>query len=116
MIEKKRGKTTIPRHNRFFLIKYLSGDPLRLLHGAPVEVVRRDRSAVTGRFIASDYRGVILETAPDEITAIPLADVRTVRRPRANRAGAWPSTWCITDCSACGRITLCRRTQGRGIA
>ena len=115
MIEKK-GKTTLPRHNRVFLDKYLSGDPLRLLHGDPVEVVRRDRSTVAGRFIASDRKGVILETAPDEITAIPLAEVRTVRRPRPTRAGGWPSAWCITDCSACGRIKLCHRTRDQGIA
>ena len=113
MTQKRTGKG-LPRHNRVFLDKYLSGDPLRLLHGDPVEVVRGDRSTVAGRFIASDRRGVILETAPDEITAIPLAEVRTVRRPRPNRAGGWPSAWCITDCSACGRITLCRATRARG--
>lgn len=114
MIEKK-GKTTLPRHNRVFLDKYLSGDPLRLLHGEPVEVVRGDRSTVAGRFIASDRRGVILETG-GAIAVVPLADVRTVRRPRPKRAGGWPSAWCITDCSACGRITLCRVTRARGMA
>ena len=115
MIEKGR-KYALPTHTRAGVAKYLTAGGLKFLYGTAVEVVRRDRSIVAGRFVASDPAGVILETAPDEITAIPLADVRTVRRPRANRAGAWPSTWCITDCSACGRITLCRRTQGRGIA
>ena len=114
MIEKGR-KYALPAHTRAGVAKYLSGDPLRLLHGEPVEVVRRDRSIVAGRFIASDRRGVILETG-GAIAVVPLADVRTVRRPRPKRAGGWPSAWCITDCSACGRITLCRVTRARGMA
>jgi len=114
VIEKK-GKTTLPRHNRVFLAKYLSGDPLRRLRGEVLEVVRRDRSIVAGRFIASDPGGVIIETG-GAIAVVPLADVRTVRRPRPNRAGGWPSPWCITDCSACGAITLCRATRARGTA
>ena len=115
MIEKGR-KYALPAHTRAGVAKYLSGDPLRLLHGEPVEVVRRDRSIVAGLLVLTGPDGVILETAPDEITAIPIREVRTLRRPRPPRAGGWPSAWCITDCSACGRITLCHRTRDQGIA
>lgn len=115
MIEKGR-KYALPAHTRAGVAKYLTAGGLKFLYGTAVEVVRRDRSIVAGRFVTSDPAGVILETAPDEITAIPIREVRTLRRPRPPRAGGWPSAWCVGDCSACGRITLCRRTQGRGVA
>jgi len=115
MMEKKRKNSTLPTQTRVLLHKYLSDGESRLVRGEHVEVIRSDRSKVIGGFVVTGPDGVILETAPDEITAIPLADVRAVRRPRPGLERPQPSWSCITDCSACGVITLCERNRIRGM-
>ncbi|HIH02850.1 MAG TPA: hypothetical protein HA263_03020 [Methanoregulaceae archaeon] len=112
-MSEKGENAPLPTHSRTLLIKYLAGGGPNLLRGEPVEVVRLDRSTVAGLLVLTGPEGVIVETGADEIAAIPLRDVRTVRRPRTPTP--WPTRLCVTDCSACGAITLCRSTRDRRI-
>lgn len=108
MSSKKRGDSALPTQCKTSIFKYLANGGPRLLRGEAVEVVRFDRSVVAGLLVLTAPGGVVLETATDELTVIPLCEVRTLRRPRHE----CPSRRCFTDGTTCGSVTLCRVTRG----
>jgi len=110
----ERVKETLPVQTRISLLKYLTDGAPGMVRGDQVEVITRSWGSVIGGWIASDRWGVLVEAGPNGIESVPLDQIRTVKRlqPADN---PWPGCWCVSDCSACGEITICSMTRSRGM-
>jgi len=111
----EEGKENVlPEQTRAAILKYLTDGAPGMFRGDQVEVVTRSWGPVIGKWVMSDRYGVMVEAGPNGIESVPLDQVQTVRRwqPADN---PWPDCWCVTDCSACGEITICSMTRSRGM-
>lgn len=85
-----------------------------MFRGDKVEVITRSWGSIIGGWIASDRYGLMVEAGPNGIESVPLDQVQTVKRLQ-EKDNSWPGCWCVTDCSACGQITICSMTKSRGM-
>lgn len=107
-------ESLLPEQTRSAILKYFTDGAPGMIRGDLVEVITRSWGSVIGGWVMSDRYGVMVEAGPNGIESVPLDQILTVKRwqPADNSC---PGGWCVSDCSACGQITLCSMTRSRGM-